>query len=364
MALDAWGGRIYWNDQGSGHLRSANLDGSDIQNVSPITASSAGVAFDDFGRKVYWTDAWPRVIRRCNPDGTDLQTLVTDGLEYPVAIAIDAVHGKMYWSDHGTQKLQRANLDGSVVQDIATGLSGNCGGIALDPINGRIYWGEGVTNGIIRSANLDGSNAVTILSDLQGLTCVALDRVHGRICWTISGTTGRIYGANLDGTGVQMLYVSPEGWQAWGIALDSGSTPANYCTAKANSHGCTPRIGFVGYPTLAGPDDFHVTATNVLNNQFGIMLWGGASGNTPFHGGTLCLGAPLARTPVQNSLGNPPPDDCSGSYSFHFSQAYIAANFPLGVDSTVYCQYWSRDPGFAPPDNMGLTDAVRFTIAP
>jgi hypothetical protein len=27
-------------------------------------------------------------------------------------------------------------------------------------------------------------------------------------------------------------------------------------------------------------------------------------------------------------------------------------------------QYWSRDPGFAPPNNVGLTDAVHAVIGP
>jgi hypothetical protein len=50
-------------------------------------------------------------------------------------------------------------------------------------------------------------------------------------------------------------------------------------------------------------------------------------------------------------------------YSFHFSQAYMAAH-SLGAGTTVYCQYWSRDPFFPPPTNIGLTNGIQFTIGP
>jgi len=55
--------------------------------------------------------------------------------------------------------------------------------------------------------------------------------------------------------------------------------------------------------------------------------------------------------------------DCSGAYSFHFSRSYMLA-VALQAGDTLYAQYWSRDPGFAPPDDVGLTDAIQFTIAP
>ena len=138
---------------------------------------------------------------------------------------------------------------------------------------------------------------------------------------------------------------------------------ATYCTAKANSLGCAPTIGASGLPELTGNDAFFVVAERVLSNKIGMLFWGLAPASTPFAGGTLCIQQPLVRTPIQPSGGNPPPDDCSGTYSFHFSQAYMAAN-GLAPGTSVYAQYWSRDPGFAPPQNIGLTDALSFTTCP
>jgi Tol biopolymer transport system component len=140
--------------------------------------------------------------------------------------------------------------------------------------------------------------------------------------------------------------------------------PDSYCTAKIDSIGCAPAIGSSGTASIGGADNFYVTASNVLNNKRGMMLWSRTAAGTPFQGGTLCVATPFVRTPLQNSEGSVRPvNDCSGVYSFHFTQTYMARNF-LGAGSEVFAQYWSRDPGFAPPDDVGLTDALHFVIAP
>jgi Tol biopolymer transport system component len=138
---------------------------------------------------------------------------------------------------------------------------------------------------------------------------------------------------------------------------------SNYCTAKINSLGCLPSIGSVGVPAGSGPDGFYVTAAGVLNNKLGMMLWSLTPASNPFGGGILCLQQPITRTPSQPSGGSPTGIDCTGSYAFHFSHAYMIQQLLAG-NTTVYAQYWSRDPGFAPPNNIGLTNGLRFTICP
>ena len=46
-----------------------------------------------------------------------------------------------------------------------------------------------------------------------------------------------------------------------------------------------------------------------------------------------------------------------------FDGAYMSAN-ALSAGTSLYAQYWSRDTGYAAPNNVGLTDAVGFTICP
>ena len=138
----------------------------------------------------------------------------------------------------------------------------------------------------------------------------------------------------------------------------------SYCTAKVNSLGCLPAITTGGEPHVGGAfDNFFLSAHNVRSNQVGLLLWANGSGSVPFFGGTLCLGGTIRRTPGQNSGGPAGPADCTGSYSFHFSQAYMASK-SITAGTTLHGQFWSRDQGFPAPNNVGLTEAIRFTTAP
>ena len=134
-----------------------------------------------------------------------------------------------------------------------------------------------------------------------------------------------------------------------------------YCSAKPNSQGCTPQIDADGHATLAGLDDFHVTASNVLNNKPGILFYGSGKAQLPFGGGTKCVQPPTRRTVVQDSGGNVGPDDCSGTLDLHMSHFWFnSQGLPSGT--FLFAQYWTYDPGFN--NGTGLTDAIKFEIAP
>ena len=139
--------------------------------------------------------------------------------------------------------------------------------------------------------------------------------------------------------------------------------PADYCVGKVNSQGCTPSIGFAGSPSASSPNPFLITAEQVINNKTGFLIYGFTPASTPFQGGTLCFSGQLKRTTVQNSGGNPPPNDCSGTYSFDFNARIQSGLDPnLVVGKNVYAQYYMRDPASSPA--VGLSDALAFTVCP
>lgn len=149
-------------------------------------------------------------------------------------------------------------------------------------------------------------------------------------------------------------------------AEGNAGLPVAYCAAKANSLGCVPTIGSIGIPSASAATGFVVHAQNVMNRQNGMLFYGTSGrASLPFLGGTLCVASPLHRTPVQNSGGNLGPVDCSGVYVFDFNAWMSSGIDPLlVVGTTLQVQYYSRDPGFPYPDNVGLSDALEFTIAP
>ena len=175
--------------------------------------------------------------------------------------------------------------------------------------------------------------------------------------WVVFGSAG----AN--------LAPSDANGQGYDVYLhDLGAFPTRvYCTAKTNSLGCVPAIGFAGSPSVSQGSGFQVIAHQLLNGRFGLLAYSVAGGNAvPFHGGTLCIRQGIRRVARQFASGGfSPPDTCAGTVSFDFA-ALIAsgADASLVPAQHVWAQYWPRDNGFAVPDNASLTDALEFAIEP
>jgi hypothetical protein len=146
------------------------------------------------------------------------------------------------------------------------------------------------------------------------------------------------------------------------LVLGNAAAPTGYCTPKTNSAGCVPHISYTGCASLSIGDNFHVVAQNVLPNALGMLIWSQSPNSVPFFGGTLCVGSPIRRTQAQ-AAGNQGTGACIGTYDIHLSQAYLAS-WGLAPGMQIHAQFWSRDNGFAPPDNIGLTGGLKVTVLP
>ncbi len=138
---------------------------------------------------------------------------------------------------------------------------------------------------------------------------------------------------------------------------------SDYCTAKANTLGCVPRMTVGGAPSMSAGQRFALIAENVRSHKTGFLIWARSAQAAPFDGGTMCIGTPRRRTPAQDSGGTSAANNCKGSYSFWFDPAYVTS-MGLAPGDVVYAQYYSRDPWSMWPSNVGLTNAIRFVVLP
>lgn len=150
-----------------------------------------------------------------------------------------------------------------------------------------------------------------------------------------------------------------------GIAVGPGTVMSTYCTAKTNSAGCAPMISGLGFASVAGTSGFTISARNALNQRGGVLAWTAAGlASTPFGGGTLCVANPFMRTqPLFSGGSTMPTIDCSGMWSIDVN-SYLQSLPSLPAGTTLHCQWLGRDPGYAPPQNLQLSNALTFTLKP
>jgi hypothetical protein len=236
---------------------------------------------------------------------------------------------------------------------------------------GGVYVG-GQTDGSIGGVSTDvllghysGSGELTWLSELGTL------RYEAVFSLAFNGLDGMFVCGETDGA-LGGPYHGINGWtDAW-VANYGGpcSWPTIYCAAKVNSIGCTPTISTQGIPSSSAAGGFTIRAESARNQKTGLLLYGlnGPAAN-PFQGGTLCVAAPVRRTTSVSSGGSPlPVADCSGVYEIDFnafSAGALGGNPQAALrtpGTQVHAQWWGRDPGFPPPNNTTLSNAVHLSM--
>lgn len=178
LALDPFAEKLYWGNS-QAIYRIDTLGGSP-QTVIPLeftglsTNTPRGIALDIAEGKIIWASTTR--LMQANLNGSEMEALIS-GIQEPTKIQIDASAQKMYWIDRS--RILRANVDGSELEELVPANSQSSAvDLALDLNAGKIYWtdrgGSAVSDGMIRRADLDGSNRETLVSGLYTPQAIAL----------------------------------------------------------------------------------------------------------------------------------------------------------------------------------------------
>ena len=231
--------RIYWSNMGipsarNGHVKSCNLDGSDVQTV---IATGTGLytpkqlAINNENQKLYVCDREGLRTVRCNLDGSSLETLiesgdrakeddVKDAIRWCTGIAIDPRRNHLYWSQKGPSKggqgrIFRASLEipkgeqaGSRtdVEILFQGLP-EVVHLDLDVETAQLYWtdhGEVPLGNSINRAYV-GPDRKEYLSKAHPLEqhlgySVLVRQMHEAIGIQVDGANSHIYAADMGGS--------------------------------------------------------------------------------------------------------------------------------------------------------------------
>ena len=278
----------------------------------------------------------------------------------------------------GIQHLAAGDLDGDGDADLASLLNYQGGGfVFLNDGNAQLTEGDFLSvDGFaqeLRVADMDSdgdADVVAFDSHHNAAAAVFSSKGDGTF---LPGEASFIGGINYcdvadvnnDGRPDIVAVYADEALVATGLRLmlRTQAPARTYCSTKVNSQGCAPLLTHSGTPSATAGGGFTVAAENVLSNSAGIFFYGKSGRNAvAFQGGTLCIQPPTLRLPGQFSGGT---TGCTGTYATDFN-AYVAGGVDpaLVAGQQVNGQWWSRDTGFAPPNNTNLTNALELILQP
>jgi hypothetical protein len=148
-----------------------------------------------------------------------------------------------------------------------------------------------------------------------------------------------------------------------GIASVPDMQGTAFCQPKLGSLGCAPTCSWSGLGSPTASSGFDIRVNDVISGTWGSLYYGiGQQAALPFGGGTLCIRGSLRKAgPVWS--GGSPWATCDGVWSVDFNE-WMATHVAIPAGTTVRAQWLGRDPGFAPPANWQMSNALEFVLRP
>ncbi len=239
IAVDPDSGTVYWTSVTGNEIWRASKDGTSkaIVNIQPAPDLPRGIAIDDVHRRIFWVENGSKKIRSADLDGANAMDVVVSGLSAPTQIALDMEHDNVYWTDNGgsEKRIGVCGFDGSnpTIIDSTTSF---VSGIAVDTTTGKIYWSEFGPAKCIIMANLNGSDTTVVdtllSSDPRGV--FAASQI-GKIFWT-DYLSNQIESASLDGSNKTILVTGLDNPLSVVVAGTTANTAVQRPAATPNAY--------------------------------------------------------------------------------------------------------------------------------
>lgn len=225
IELDLTNEKIYWSERRLSTIRQANLDGTDKEFIVGGLLKPMSIARDPESGNFFWVrQGRAEYLFQADANGDNKKPIATSLIIHPARFDIDTINNYVYWVNSQnifnvkSGKILRANLDNLIIETlIETNQLDRPYDIILDPERNKMYYTD---SGIIKVANLDGSNIRSLFSPSDSIPnafIIALDTENQKMYWT--GDNHRIYRANLDGSSLEIA-VEQELLNGRSIVLD------------------------------------------------------------------------------------------------------------------------------------------------
>lgn len=210
LTLDPRNGKMFWTELLGSRMKRANLDGTNSETIHDLDDGKLDfhritcMAIDSNEERIYWAGIHTRKFFRSNFDGTNAKEFLINGIfTSPKNIDIDQNARKIYWMDFQVLGITRTNLNGTGIEELVNRVF-NSGELVVDEQANKIYWID-VLQGRILQSSLNGGNIEDTVTGLRFPVDFALDTSSRKIYWLQSDNEvgkSKIGRANLDGTNV------------------------------------------------------------------------------------------------------------------------------------------------------------------
>ncbi len=219
IAIDPTNEHLYWVEDTGGRLMRANLDGTDLIEISTAVETGQHLALDEENGLLYWAE-WDGGLYSASTDGTGQVHLIerSPGLQ-STTVAVDPQAGIAYLGSALDGEVVAVETGGGETESVVT-LGADTYGLSLSPEGDRFYH-TNFTGGIVGVYEIDEGTSATLFDGRSAPLGITVSASGDTLYWaerTEDESNGNIVSASADGSGDVTVLVSGE-QSPFGIAV-------------------------------------------------------------------------------------------------------------------------------------------------